>query len=223
MGVVIVGNAGAARECYWLLRVAREADAATPPFKGFLAWQGYAGELCELTDFSLGSSEDYQPAPDDLFVIGIGNPALRLAVYDWLRQRRAAFYTLRHPNVYICPSATVGEANIFQRDCVVQPNARIGNANFFNGGVIVGHDAVIGHANTFNLHVGISGHARLGDANRLAPRCILLENAKVGSWNVFAPGAVVYKGCRDCCLMVGNPALIEKRYAAPSSEGAPHE
>lgn len=219
MGVVIVGNSGAARECYWLWRVAKEADDCTPDFKGFLAWHGYAGQLCELAPSSLGSSDDYQPDQDDLFVIGMGKPELRMAAYAWLKPLKARFYTLRHPNVYVCPSATVGEANIFQRDCVVQANASIGNANFFNGGVVVGHDAVIGDGNTFNLHTGISGHARLGNANQLAPRCVVLEHAKIGNWNIFAPGAVVYKGCRDHCLMTGNPALIEKRYSPVKAEG----
>lgn len=219
MGVVIVGNSGAARECYWLLHVAREADETVPPFKGFLAWKGYAGQLGELTRFSLGSSEDYQPDQDDLFVIGMGKPELRMAAYAWLKSLKARFYTLRHPNVYVCPSATVGEANIFQRDCVVQANASIGNANFFNGGVVVGHDAVIGNGNTFNLHTGISGHAKLGNANQLAPHCVVLEHAKIGHWNIFAPGAVVYKGCKDHCLMTGNPALIEKRYSPVKAEG----
>lgn len=212
MAVVIVGNSGAARECYWLLRTAQEADNATPAFKGFLAWKGYAGQLCELTRFSLGNSEDYQAAPDDVFVIGIGKPALRLEVYAWLKGIRARCYTLRHPNVYICPSVSMGEANIFQRDCVVQANAIIGNANFFNGGVVVGHDAMVGDGNTFNLHTGISGNVRLGVANQFAPRSLILEHARVGSWNVFAPGAVVYKGCKDHCLMAGNPALVERRY-----------
>ena len=220
MGVVIVGNSGAARECYWLLRVAREADEKVPPFKGFLAWKGYAGQLCELARFSLGNSEDYQPAHDDLFVIGIGKPELRMAAYTWLKALNASFYTLRHPNVYVCPSATVGEANIFQRDCVVQANASIGNVNFFNGGVVIGHDAVVGDGNTFNLYTGISGHAKLGNANQLAPRCVVLEHATVGNWNIFAPGAVVYKGCKDHCLMTGNPALIEKRYPSVKAEGA---
>lgn len=218
MGVVIVGNSGAARECYWLLRVAREADEKVPPFKGFLAWKGYAGQLCELARFSLGSSQDYQPAHDDLFVIGMGKPALRLAAYAWLKSLQARFYTLMHPNAYVCPSAVVGEANIFQRDCVVQANAGIGNANFFNGGVIVGHDAVIGDGNTFNLYTGISGNVRLGNANQLAPGCVVLEHAKIGNWNIFAPGAVIYKGCRDHCLMSGNPALVDKRRAAPEAE-----
>lgn len=222
MGVVIVGNSGAARECYWLLRVAREADAATPPFKGFLSWKGYAGQLCELEHFALGSSDDYRPAGDDLFVIGIGKPALRLAVYAWLKSFNARFHTLKHPDVYICPSAIVGEGNIFQRDCAVQPNARIGNANFFNGSVIVGHDAIIGNGNTFNLRVGISGHVSIGDANQMAPHSIVLENAKIGSWNVLAPGAVVYKGCKDHCLMAGNPALLEKRLSPPNAEGNSH-
>lgn len=221
MGVVIVGNSGAARECYWLLRVVREANEKTPPFKGFLAWKGYASQLCELAQYSLGSSEAYQPAHDDLFVIAIGKPELRMDAYNWLRGLKAGFYTLRHPNVYICPSVSLGEGNIFQRDCVVQANASIGNANFFNGGVIVGHDAVVGDGNTFNLHTGISGNVRVGDANQFAPRCVVLQHAKVGSWNVFAPGAVVYRGCKDHCQMTGNPALIERRFKQDKKDAFP--
>lgn len=211
MGVVIVGNAGAARECYWLLRLVQETEPDAPPFKGFLAWQGYAGELHELAAFSLGSSAAYRPGPADMFVIGMGKPALRMAVLTWLRELGAKMYTLKHPNVYICPSAHIGQGNIFQRDSVVLANARVGDANYFNGGTVIGHDAGIGSANTFNLRTGISGHARVGDGNQFAPQCIVLENAKIGSWNIFAPGAVVYKGCRDHTLMLGNPALAERR------------
>lgn len=218
MGVVIVGNSGAARECYWLLRVAREAGEKVA-FKGFLAWKGHVGNLRDLARFSLGDSEEYRPAQDDLFVIGMGKPELRLAVYNRLKELDAAFYTLRHPNVYICPSADVGEANIFQRDCVVQANASIGNANFFNGGVVVGHDAKIGNGNVFNLHTGVSGNVGIGDANQFAPQSIVLEHATIGSRNVFAPGAVVYKGCKDHCLMTGNPALVERRYRQEEKSG----
>lgn len=222
MGVVIVGNSGAARECYWLLCQMREADAATPPFKGFLAWEGYPGQLHELAPLSLGSSETYRPAHDDLFVIGIGKPALRLTVYAWLRERRARFFTLRHPSVYICPSARVGEANIFQHGCLVLANASVGNANYCNGGVVIGHDAAMGDGNMLNLRTALSGHARIGDANQFAPQCLLLEHAKVGSWNVFAPGAAVYKGCGDHCLMTGNPALVDRRCPPRHAGGASH-
>ena len=213
MGVVIVGNSGAARECYWLLREAQEADASAPSFKGFLAWKGYPGELCELAPFSLGNSDDYQYADDDLFVIGIGKPALRMAVYDWLMSINAHCYTLRHPTVYICPSAEIGKANIFQRGSVVMANAKIGNANFFNGIVVVGHDVHIGDGNVFNILTCISGHVRIGNTNQFAPHSILLEHSRVGSMNVFAPGTVVYKGCKDHCLMTGNPGIIEWRYS----------
>lgn len=212
MAVVIVGNSGAARECYWLLRMVQERDDNAPPFKGFLAWRGFKGELCELEPFALGNSDEYIPDTDDQFVIGIGKPCLRMAVYAWLKSLRANFYTLKHPSVYICPSANVGEANIFQRDSIAQANASIGNANFMNGGVVIGHDATIGNGNVFNLHSALSGHVRLGDCNLLAPGCLILEHARVGDSNVFAPYSVVYKGCRDHCLMIGNPALVDKRY-----------
>lgn len=223
MRVVIIGNSGAARECYWLLRLVQEADKSTPPFKGFLAWNGYAGQLCELEHLSLGDAETYTPEPGDLFVIGIGKPALRMEVHGWLVRRHLELFTLKHPDVYICPSASMGTGNIFQRDCVVQANATIGNANYFNGGIIVGHDAAIGDGNTFNLRTAISGHARIGDGNQFAPQCMVLEHAKIGNWNVFAPGTAIYKGCRDHCLMAGNPALVERRSCQEGEHAQPRD
>lgn len=219
MPVVIVGNSGAARECYWLLRQCQEADASAPAFKGFLAWKGYPGKLCELDSYLLGNSESYQPAPDDLFVIGIGKPAIRLEVYAWLKSLDAEFYTLKHPDVYLCPSARNGEGNIFQRGCLVLANAVIGHGNFFNGGTVIGHDAEIGDCNTFFLSTAIGGGARIGNANQFAPACQVLPHVRIGDHNVFAPGAIVYRGCRDHCLMAGNPALIQDVKVAKADNG----
>jgi hypothetical protein len=58
--VIIIGNAGAARECRWLLGEAgqREPDLA---FKGFLAFEGYAGDLRGLAHLQIGNDDEYVP------------------------------------------------------------------------------------------------------------------------------------------------------------------
>lgn len=211
MAIVFIGNSGAARECYWVLRQAQEADKATPPFKGFLAWRGHKGDLRELEGLSLGGSDGYEQEAGDQFVIAIGDPGLRADAFAWLKARDARLYTLRHPDSYICPSAEVGEGNILTKGCVILANARVGSCNYLNGGVSLGHDCVVGDCNTLNLGAHLFGGARLGSRNLLSPQTLLLQRARVGSRNTFAPGSVVYRGCGDDCHMAGNPALIERR------------
>lgn len=211
MAIVFLGNSGAARECYWILRLCQEHDPGTPPFKGFLAWHGFPDNLHELSCYSLGNSDTYSLEPEDRFVIALGKPSLRRAAYAWLKERGARFHTLIHPNVYICPSATYGEASIFTGGCAILANVSIGNCNYFNGSITAGHDSVIGDFNVFNLCTHLFGNVRIGNGNLTSPQTLLLQNSRIGSCNTFAPASVVYRGCGDYCHMAGNPALIERR------------
>lgn len=207
---VIVGNAGAARECYWLLEDMRKADASMEcalRFRGFLSWQGYAGDLKSLSDLQLGDAAHYTPQPDDVFVIGMGDPTLRKNVYELLHAKGLEFLTLRHPLADINPHARVGEANIFQRNSTVFCDAVLGNANYLNGAVNVSHDAMVGDYNFFGPFSLVLGNAQVGSGNSIAARCTILPKARIGNGNILAPGSVVYKGCKNGCRLAGNPAL----------------
>jgi hypothetical protein len=204
--VVIIGNSGAARECYWLLREMLR-DHADATFGGFLAFEGFAGDLCDLAGFALGSDDAYTPHPGDVFVIGIGLPVLRQkAFYKW-KARGALFFTLAHPGTRLVENALVGEGNIFAIGTHISCNAVLGNANYLNGYTMVGHDARIGNANFFGTFCQILGAAAIGDGNRFGVNSVVMPGAKLGDNNTIAPGAYVYKGCGNNRMLAGNPAL----------------
>ena len=205
-GVVIIGNSGAARECWWLLRDVMEADAGVA-FKGFLAFEGHEGDLKELSPYALGPDESYSVQPKDVFVIAIVKPELRMKAYLKWKARGADFFTLIHPSANINENTVMGEANIFTRDCYVSCNVTVGNANFFNGQVAVGHDCSIGDANFFGPFSLLLSNNRVGSRNAFGARSVLLPGARVGNDNALAAGAYLYKGCRDNRVMAGNPAL----------------
>lgn len=215
MGLIIIGNSGAARECYWLHEAMRAQDPACPDFKGFVSWKGHPENLHALAGLEIGSSDSYRPVHGDVFAIGIGDPFLRREAYSFYSAMCVDFFTLRHPSVWICPSARLGRANVLHKNCHIGPDARIGDGNYLNGSIAFGHDAHIGDFNVLNVFSLLGGGAEMGDCNQLAPACQLLPKAKIGSRNVLAPAAVIYKGCRDDCVMAGNPALVvEKRSRA---------
>ncbi len=208
--VVIVGNSGAARECYWVLQDLLESAPGLAnyySFRGFLDWQGYKGDLKELRHFYLGTAEAYAIQDDDLFVIGVGKPGLRKDIFTFLKKRGARLMNLVHPWTAICKSAVIGEGNVFQRGCTVYANAVIGNGNYINGAVNVSHDAQLGDFNFLAPYAIVLGGARVGSENHLGPHSVLLEHANIGNGNLLAPGSAIYKGCKDNCRMSGNPAL----------------
>ena len=204
--VVIIGNSGAARECHWLLGdiAQHEPDLA---FKGFLAFEGYAGDLRGLSHLQLGNDDDYVPEPGDVFVIGIGEPKLRQNAFDKWKQRGAAFINLIHPFTRIHQDVQIGEANIVSCACSIACGSVIGNANYLNGAIILGHDVRIGNANFFAPGVIAIGEVSIGSRNSFGVHSTVLAKAKIGNDNTIAPGAFIYKGCRHNTIMAGNPAL----------------
>jgi len=202
--LVIIGNSSAARECYWLAHVIL-GDALR--FKGFLAFENCKGNLGKLANLELGNDDDYACAPDDVFVLGIGSPDLRLKAFAKWKERGARFINLIHPITHIPDDTEMGEANIVTHGCHFSCDVRLGNANYLNGSVVLGHDVVVGDGNFFGLFSIVLGKAVIGSGNSFGVHSSVLAKAKIGNNNIIAPGAFIYKGCRDGCLMAGNPAM----------------
>lgn len=204
--LVIIGNAGAARECYWLVRDIIE-QTSDLELKGFLAFEGNPGNLCELAEYSMGSDEEYRAEQGDVFAIGIGLPALRLKAFRKWKERGAQFVNLIHPTVRLIGEVSLGEANILACASCISCNTSIGDANYLNGSVVIGHDVHIGDANFFGPFSMVLGNAAVGTANSFGVRAVAMDKAVIGDSNIIAPGAYVYKGCGNGCRMHGNPAL----------------
>jgi len=203
--IVILGNSGAARECYWLLQDVLQAQSDLR-FKGFLSFEGFKGNLCELSDLEMGSDDNYPAEQEDLFVIGIGNPVVRGKAFLKWKGRGCQFMNLVHPTVRFVGSHSIGEANILAHGCHISCNTTIGSANYLNGSVVLGHDVRIGDNNFLAPFTQLLGGARVGSGNSFGVNTVALAGAKIGSNNTIAPGAYIYKGCGDNQFLAGNPA-----------------
>ena len=204
--ITILGNSGFARECYLMLR-ALKSKGADIQFNGFLSFEGFQADLMELSDRFLGSDDDYTYKSDEEVIIAIGNPYLRYKAYHKLKALNVKLFTLIHPDVYIDTTVTLGEGNIFASGTYISCNCSIGNANVLNGGVHLGHDAYVGDFNFVGPGVQFNGSVRLGNCNQIGSLCVLLQNCHIGNNNIIAPLSAVYKGCKNNCYMLGNPAL----------------
>lgn len=208
--IFIVGNSGAARECYWIIQDLLQSSpglASYYDFRGFFSWQNYEGDLKELANMSLGDIANHQVDENALYVIGAGEPRLRRDIFNYLKERGATLMNLIHPWTAICPSAIMGEGNIFQRGCTVYANAEIGNGNYINGAANLSHDARIGDFNFLAPYSIVLGGASMGNLNHLGPHAVLLERCHMGSNNSLGPASALFKGCGNNGRYAGNPAL----------------
>lgn len=204
--LVILGNSGAARECYWLALECIDAGLHAE-VKGFLSFEGHRGDLRELAHMDLGIDDAYRPEHDDRFVIGIGIPELRQKAFCKWKSRGATFANLIHPQARLVGNPALGEGNIVACNSFISCDSALGDANYLNGSVVIGHDVRIGNYNFWGPFSMVLGGARIGSRNSFGVFSVVLAHAKVGDANTIAPGACLYKGCGDGNVMGGNPAL----------------
>lgn len=203
--VFIVGGDGFARECHSNLNVMKRDDPSIE-FGGFLGHGGYGHTVNykHLQEFYLGEESDHTFKEDEYVIIGAGYPDLRRKIYNDLKKRNVRFFNLILGKY--ASSVTFGEANISVYTSLIV-NTKIGDGNVFNGAVIVGHDTEIGDFNFFGPRSSVLGTVKIGNDNIIGTNAVILPHAKIGNNNKVAPLSAVYKGCRNNCYMLGNPAL----------------
>lgn len=208
--IYVVGGNGFAKECYQQILFQSYQDSEIT-FGGFIGHNGYKVDFGNLNEYFISDLSEFNFGKEDYAVIGAGMPDLRKKIYDDIKKKEnSKFYTLAlMPYCYISPLVEVGEGNIFMASCCPSPHVKIGNGNLFNGDVIIGHDAEIGDFNFFGPRSQVLGNVKVGNSNQIGANTVLLPKAKIGNNNIIAPLSAVYKGCKNNCYMVGNPALKE--------------
>lgn len=104
---------------------------------------------------------------------GIGNLAVRVQVFENLRQAGFACPTVVHPTAYVEPSATLAEGVQVFPHAYVGSEARLGYGVIVNTGAIVSHDCMV------------------GDYANLAPGAILAGGVQVGAETLIGMGVTI--------------------------------
>ena len=210
--IIIIGNSGSATEVYEIVYtnlIQFTVYRLDYQFKGFLGYNRHEGILEGIfKQYDLGFDDEYTIQENDVFVIGIGDNKTRMEAYEKFKSNGAKFINVISPWAGISHEVEMGEGNIINIGCYISPQCKIGNCNYLNGEVRIGHNAQVGDFNFFGIRALVMGNAKIGSSNKLGPTALLMEKSKIGDNNTIAPGAIVYKGCKNNCLMAGNPALI---------------
>lgn len=150
-----------------------------------------------------------------IFVIGIGDPAVRQRAMDEVDAQEGGFGTIIHPRAYVAATATVGVGSIISPYAFVGPFAQVGRNCALNVGAIVGHDARLGDCTVLSPGADINGHGRTGRAAFLGAGAIINPKVELGSYSKLSAGSVLNKSVGDGFLMHGNPASGRQMIRVP--------
>lgn len=196
MNVYIVGAGGFARE------VRRWAYDSGIDATAFLDRD--AGELdglpvvSDLMDFS----------PRDVFLCGLGEPALKRIVCERLRSRGARFWTIIHPSAIVTQPSALGEGCVVCPNAVVSVGAKVGRLVTINCAATVGHDSTVGDHCSISSHADICGNASLGDGVLMGSHASILPHATAGDWSIVGSGSVVVREAPERSTVMGVPASV---------------
>ncbi len=201
--LILVGAGGFGRE---IICWAEDCHAAgTLPRLG-----GYLDDEVEALpgyDVSrIGGIKDYTPAPGDLFVVALGQPAAKRAVVERLQAAGGRFATLRHPTVTVVRTATIGEGVIMCPYTMAMPDSRIERFVTLINYSGIGHDSVCGEFSTLSSLVDVTGRVRIGRDVSIGSGARILPGLKVGDGATVGAGAVVMRSVKPGTTVYAAPA-----------------
>ncbi|WP_449220761.1 acetyltransferase [Tistrella mobilis] len=187
MDLVIFGSGGFARE------VAAYAVDAGFTLRGFLdlsrtAWEEHGAPAPAW----LGRPEDYQPAPGEVFALGMAEIAVRAEmIARWFDDAGWPAATIIHPTATVMPGAEIGSGSVLGPRVHIGVNARPGPFTVMNYGCSFGHDGVSGRNNVFSSGVQLAGYVTLGANNFFGIAASVQPRLTLGDGNRIQAGVSV--------------------------------
>lgn len=203
--IIIIGAGGFAYECWLMLRKLLDMGAPAT-FTGFAAKEASSILSYGLGEFFLGDEDAVEIRPEREFIIAVGSPYVRKAIYERFRARGARFMNLVDPSAFVREEILERtEASIFCPNSLTV-SLEFGVGNVVNSFTTVAHDTRVGDFNVLSGHCDVCGHAEIGDLNFFGSHASMLPSSRLGNGNRIAAGSVVYKKHRDRRILLGNPA-----------------
>ena len=128
---------------------------------------------------------------------GIGNPDVRVKVFERLDQACYQFPTLIHPRAMVEPTAKIADGSQVLALAYVGSDSRVGFGCIINYGAIISHDCVLG--DYVNLSPGgtLAGGVQVGERTQIGMRATINLDLSIGCEVRIGNGATIKKDVPD--------------------------
>ena len=144
-------------------------------------------------------------------VIGVGEPSVRQAMFNKVKEYNNNLATLIHPGIYIDETTTIGEGVIICEGVTITCDVIINDNAYIQPHAVIGHDITIGKHSVIGSNCQIGGRCKIGDRVFMGFLSGIKEDITVGNDVICAAGAIVFRDLQDEVIAVGNPARIMKK------------
>ena len=146
------------------------------------------------------------------FVITVGfikNPALRIKLYNKVKEAGGKLATIVASTAHVSKYATLGECTVVMHQAFVNAGAQIGNNVILNTFTNIEHDAVVGDQCHISTGTMVNGDCKIGQNVFVGSQSVLANGIEVGDNIIIGAGSVVRKSISQKGIYVGNPAILK--------------
>lgn len=161
----------------------------------------------------IGTDDDIPQYIDKAeFVITVGfikNPAVRIKLYNKVKEAGGKFATIVASTAYVSKYATLGEGTVIMHQAVVNAGANIGANCIINTFTDIEHDAVVGNHCHISTGSMVNGDCKIGERTFIGSLSVLVNGTSVGDNIIVGAGSVVRRSLAQKGTYAGNPAILK--------------
>lgn len=161
----------------------------------------------------IGTDDDIPTYVDKAeFVITVGfikNPAIRIKLYNIIKEAGGKLATVIASTAHVSKYATLGEGTVVLHHALVNADAKVGCNVILNNFVNIEHDAVIGDQCHISTGAMVNGECIVGERCFIGSQSVLANCITVGDDIIVGAGSVVRKSISEKGIYAGNPAFLK--------------
>ena len=146
------------------------------------------------------------------FMITVGfikNPAIRIKLYNKVKEVGGTLATIVASTAHVSRYATLGEGTVVMHNAFVNAGARIGNNVILNTFTNIEHDTIIGDQCHISTGTMVNGDCKVGNNVFVGSQSVLANGITVGEDIIIGAGSVVRKSIETKGIYAGNPAILK--------------
>lgn len=171
----------------------------------------------------LGTVGDWLEVEDDgLFVIGIGDPAVRQRLAEICQARGRLAATLLHPSATLGYGVGYGPGTVVCAGVQISNEVQLGGHVHLNPNATIGHDAVLGDYVSVNPGAVVSGECQVEAGSLIGAGAVILQQRRVGAGALVGAAACVTRNVDPGDTVMGVPARVSRPLVESSMDDSSH-
>ncbi len=204
--LILVGGGGHCKS------VMEAAESAGYSILGVLDMPENVGKSI-LSTKVIGTDDDipaYVDKAEFLITVGfIKNPAIRIKIYNRIKEAGGKLAIVVASTAYVSKYATLGEGTVVLHQAFVNADAKVGCNVILNTSTNIEHDAVIGNQCHISTGTMVNGECCVGERCFIGSQSVLANCITVGDDIIVSAGSFVRKSITEKGIYAGNPAVLK--------------